>query len=265
MARKDQQDDDSRDENLGKDSDDNFGLPEINYEPLRKEEETTESESSEQEKQSEYNQSQEPVAEEEKQPSAYEHYRGGYEKEEEQQPASYSYKSYAEEESSVWPKVLGILLVIIIALAAAWYFAIYKPKQDQIAEKERIEAQQRAKAQKEKQEEEERARREREETERQSQATAEASRTPEPGTIETLNDRTGRYYVVVASAIDSDLLMDYANRLSKKGISCKIIPPYGKYKVSRITIAEGDTFNAAAAKAEELKGEFGTAVWVLKY
>ena len=144
MARKDLQDDDSRDENLGKDSDDNFGLPEINYEPLRKEEETRESESSEPENQPEYTQSEEPVAKEEEQPSAYENQGGGYGSEE-QQPATYSYKSYAEEESSVWPKVLGILFVIILALGATWYFAIYKPKQDQIAEKERIEAQQRAK------------------------------------------------------------------------------------------------------------------------
>jgi hypothetical protein len=71
--------------------------------------------------------------------------------------------------------------------------------------------------------------------------------------------------VVVASAVDVDLLTDYAKKLSEKGVSSKIIPPYGKYKVYRITIDSGDSFAMAQAKADGLKAEYGDAVWVLKY
>jgi len=88
---------------------------------------------------------------------------------------------------------------------------------------------------------------------------------PAEGTIETLEGRTGRYYVVVASDIDDDLLMDHAKDLSGKGISSKIIPPHGKVRFYRLAIADGDTYTSAQATADGLKAEHGDKLWVTKY
>ena len=92
-----------------------------------------------------------------------------------------------------------------------------------------------------------------------------ANATPAEGTIETLTERTRRYYVVVASAIDDDLIMDYAKNLSKKGVSSKIIPPFGKVKFFRIAVAEGETYADAQATADGLKAQYGDGAWVVKY
>jgi len=71
--------------------------------------------------------------------------------------------------------------------------------------------------------------------------------------------------VVVASAIDGDLLMDNANKLKNNGVSSKIIPPFGKHKFYRLAVADGDTFEAAQDIANAKKTEFGEATWVIKY
>nr|HNH61741.1 hypothetical protein [Cyclobacteriaceae bacterium] len=80
-----------------------------------------------------------------------------------------------------------------------------------------------------------------------------------------LTERTGRYYVVVASAVDDDLLVDHAKKLGEKGVSTKLIPPFRKYKFYRLTIADADTFAAAQQIADSKKSEYTDALWVLKY
>jgi hypothetical protein len=86
--------------------------------------------------------------------------------------------------------------------------------------------------------------------------------------------KTGRMRVVrtppgaagtVASAIDGDLLMDYAKRLSSRGVKTKIIAPYGRVKFHRLTVAEGETFAATQQTAEQLKSEYNEGAWVIKY
>jgi hypothetical protein len=250
-------DDEPKDENLSNDSDDSFGLPEIEYEPIRKQEENVEETPEPEQPEETY----EPEVEESVVTSEYEE-----NPEPVQEEVEHSYRpTYEEEESSIWPKLIAILAVIVIALAATWYFVLYKPQQD-AKEKARIEQQQKdAAALKAKEEEESKLRMAREAVEKRRLDSLAAIVTPVAGAIETLSERTGRYYVVVASALDSDLLMDYARKLSDKGVGSRIIPPYGKHKVSRLTIAEGDSFNAAQAKADELKAEYGDALWVLKY
>jgi hypothetical protein len=59
--------------------------------------------------------------------------------------------------------------------------------------------------------------------------------------------------------------MDYAKKLAPKGVSPKIIPPYGSVKFYRLTIAEGDTYASTQATADQLKGEYGEGAWVIKY
>lgn len=246
MARRKKSDEDeSKNENLGNESnsDDTFGLPEIEYKPLDRTEESV-------------TQAQESQPVEQETPS----YQYGDKPTEEK--STYTYVP-PEEPAPVWPKVLGILLVIVIALGAAWYFLVYQPNQ---AEKERVLAKQRSEQEAAQRKEAERLAEEqriRDEAERmRADSIANASKV---GVIETLSERTGRYYVVAASAVDDDLLMDHAKKLSASGISTKIIPPFAKYKFYRLTIADGDTFAAAQEVADSKKSEYGDALWVLKY
>ncbi|MBX2970601.1 MAG: hypothetical protein KF803_14620 [Cyclobacteriaceae bacterium] len=251
--RKKQSEEDAINENKANESDDSFGLPEIEYEPIRKDEEVENSTSESQETTSE------PEPQEEQSYSSYES------SQQEEQPAeesTYRYSAY-QEESSVWPKVLGILLVIVLALGATWYFVIYKPKEDARIAQEQADAAARETARKAKEDADRRAELERQAAEQRRLDSLAAI--PKEGAIETLSERTGRYYVVVASALDQDLLMDYAKKLSDNGVSSKIIPPFGRHKVSRISIAEGDSFDAAQTIANGLKAEYGDGVWVLKY
>jgi hypothetical protein len=245
MARKKKTDEDeSVNQNAGNqnDSDDTFGLPEIEYKPLDREEEAPTSSS-------------EIKPEEEAQPvhSTYENVQ----KPMEQQP-EYAYDP-EEESSPVWPKVLGILLVLAIALGAVWYFISYKPGQ----EKARLELE--AKKEKERLEQERLAEEQRLRDEAAQKRADSLANIPKTGAFEVLTERTMRYYVVVASAVDDDLLTDYAKTLSDKGVSSKLIPPFGKYKLYRLAIADGDTFAAAQEVANGKKAEYGDALWVLKY
>lgn len=253
--RKKQSEEDAVNENKANESDDSFGLPEIEYEPIRKDEEVKNSSAESSESTSEP----EPQPQEEQ---TYSSYESSQQEEQPVEESTYRYSAY-QEESSMWPKVLGILLVIVLALGATWYFVIYQPKEkERIAQEQEAEAL-RQKALKEQQEKERLAELERQAAEQRRLDSLAAI--PKEGIIETLTERTGRYYVVVASALDQDLLMDYANELREKGISSKIIPPFGRHKVSRISIAEGDSFDAAQTKANELKADYGDGVWVLKY
>lgn len=243
MARRKKTDDDQPDEssNIG-DSDETFGLPEIEYEPLDRDK------SSESETVSSEISGEEP-----------------YQSEAETAPQSqYTYMYNEEEEKpSNGPKIFLIILLLAIAGGAAWYFLYYKPKADELAAKQ---AQERA----------EKARIEARERARQDSLNLIAAREQaiadslanlqnQEGAIQVLTERTGQWHVVIASAIDDDLLMDYAKKLSAKGVSSKIIPPFGSTQFYRLTIADGDTYTSTQAIADDYKAQYGDAVWVVKY
>ncbi|MDH5599542.1 MAG: SPOR domain-containing protein [Cyclobacteriaceae bacterium] len=88
---------------------------------------------------------------------------------------------------------------------------------------------------------------------------------PKTGSIEIIESKTGRYYIVVASDIDDDLAMDFAKNLSKSGTSSKIIKPVGKNIYHRVTVGDYETFSEAQGKADELKGTYGNNIWVVKH
>ncbi len=85
------------------------------------------------------------------------------------------------------------------------------------------------------------------------------------GMVSEISEPTGRYYVIIASFIDDDLAMDYAKKLTKEGITCKILDPRGNKKFFRFSIADFPTVNEAAIRAEQLKSTYGEGVWVMKY
>lgn len=234
-------------------NDDSFGLPDLEYKPL----ETPQDE-------------QPPVIKEEvvveKETVTENPFNNTETKRETETRTTYT-QSYMEEEEeengSKAPIVIGVVIALVLIVASALiYFYVWKPRQEtkareqaELVEKERVAA------------EEARKRAEAEEAERQRLANEKAAVEAKPaiGTIETLTDRTKRYYVVITSAVDGDLVMDYAKKLSAKGVSTKIIPPFGKYKFSRLAIGDFETFTEAQASADTSKGEYGGAVWVLKF
>lgn len=236
-------------------SDDNFGLPDIDYTPIdRTEEKPVNQETS-------IPHQAEPVQ------TQTEHYSARSESTDSGTTSHSSYESSytytpPKEEGSIIPKIAGIIVVVLLALAATYYFAVYKPQQ-QAEEKAMLEKKRKDAEAKEQELLAEQQRLE--EERRRAQAEADANAKPKEGSIETLTERTKRYYVVVSSSIDADLVMDYAKKLSASGVNCKIIPPYGKVKFSRLTIAEGDTYANAQTIADGLKGQYGDGLWVIKY
>ena len=287
MARKKKQTTDPPPENLDN-TDDTFGLPDVEYQPLKRgdvepteepvpQDEpveppvepatpeivadetpqlTTEPEPVQEERSFEFKDS---VHEDSHKDESFDR-RERYEDVHQPYTPTYSYK---DESSPVWPKVVGILLVLALLGLGIWYFAKYRP--DQLAEKER--------EQKELAAIQEEARRKQADRqaalkreEEQKVAAALPPPAPATGTIVTLSGRSGRYYVVIASSIDGDLIMDYAKKLSGKGVSTKIIPPFGKSSFHRLAVAEGDTYETTQARADELKaGDYGDKLWVVKY
>lgn len=255
MARRKKQPEDQQPENADQNtgSDDTFGLPEIEYEPINREA-TPEPGAG----------GPEPEIDEpeyiEEQPVN----QTTMEKDEVQNEYTSSY--YDEDEgNSPWPKILGIIAILLLVGGAVWFFGFHRPKQEAAAaEKARQEEQARLEASKLEENRLAEQRRIQEEQQRNADSLASVA-TPAAGAIETLNERTGRYYVVIASAIDGDLIMDYAKKLSQNGVSAKIIPPYGKVKFHRLTVAEGDTFVATQQTADGLKGTYNDGAWVIKY
>ncbi len=86
-----------------------------------------------------------------------------------------------------------------------------------------------------------------------------------PGEIINVTSPTGQYFVIIASAVDDDLLRDYAKKLVAEGYGCAVLAPIGNTIFSRLAIAELPSLNEATIKTEELKSEFGDKIWVKKY
>jgi hypothetical protein len=255
MARRKKQDEEAQ-ENINNESDDSFGLPEVEYEPLNREEPEVVIE-----RETIYTQ-----PEPEPEPIKEEYIREEEIPEEPEPEYTPIAPSYTEEddEPSVWPKVLLAIILLALVGGGAWYYFVYRPKQEQKAElaKKELEEREALEARKEadrlaalKREEDEKRR-----------ADSLATLKPAAGTIETLSERTGRYYVVIASAIDDDLIKDHANKLSKGGVTAWIIPPFGKTKFSRLAIDYKESYAEAQTAADGLKGgDYGNDIWVVKY
>lgn len=221
-------------------SEDTFGLPEIEYKPLDE------------------LQSTEPAADTPAEPPAEEPVAPRVEE-------RYVYTPPVEEKSKT-PLIIGLVIGVVIILAG---FLIYTYAIKPAAEKTRLEKLAKQKADAEKAEQERQARLAQEQEEARKKAIADslaaANAKPAVGAIEVLSERTRRYYVVISSAIDDDLLMDYAKKLSLEGVGTKLIPPFGETKFYRLAISDYDTYATAQSNADASKGKFGNEVWVVRY
>jgi cytoskeletal protein RodZ len=237
----------TEDENKNKESEDNFGLPDLDYKPLDQLDEPSESKI-------------EPI-EFEAGDSVTLHEEQPIERVE--RVDSHGFIPEPRETKSNAPIIIGLLIgaVVLVASFMVWKYVIQpnnlKAQQEKLAKEKALKDKEAAQLlAKQKEEEEERQR---------LAAEAAANAKPAIGTIEALTAPTRRYYVVVSSAIDADLAMDYAKKLSEKGVSSKIIPPFGKSKFSRLAIADHDSYASAQSNADAVKADFGNAVWVIRY
>jgi hypothetical protein len=246
MARRKKNDDDQSPDNSPENNDETFGLPEVEYQPLNREEAQAQPT---------------PAAETEQPGTSYQSERTTYNTQETQQ--EYVYQDDDDYDSSPWPKIIAIVAILALAGGAYWFFGMYQPKRKAMAEKARQEQLAREEADRKNREFQsaEQARLAKE----QRRADSLANLNGKQGAIETLTERTRRYYVVIASAIDGDLIMDHAKQLSAKGVDSKIIPPFGKAKFYRLAVAVGDNYRDTQATADGLKDQYGGAIWVIKY
>ncbi|MGC4022953.1 MAG: hypothetical protein QM734_13920 [Cyclobacteriaceae bacterium] len=231
--------DETNDKETNQDDADNFGLPDLEYKPLDqldtskpKEEQKSESE------EESSNTSTSSGSTTSEAPTYYEE---------------------EEEGGSGSGVVIAIIVLLILGVGGFFFWKyVYLPKKQkqelatkQAEEREKAKADSIARVQ-----EAERIRLEEE---------AKKNAKPAEGAIDTLSQRTGHYYVIIASAVDGDLVMDRAKKLSASGTSTKIIKPFGKWKFYRLGVGNFDTFASAQSSADASKGEYGDALWVLKY
>lgn len=88
---------------------------------------------------------------------------------------------------------------------------------------------------------------------------------PDPGDFQVVTAKTGSYFVVIASFVDSDLAEDYAKKLSTDGIGATILSPEGR-GFHRLAIGgEYSSFADATMEIETVKGNYGPEVWIFKY
>lgn len=266
MAKKNKDDIDDNDDDFNEgnsedinDADDNFGLPDVEYSPVNRDEEKEQPAPDEQDRTE-----QTPFASLHKRDIIY----SSISKEANSSSGDSGYQPPKKESNA--PKILILLAVLLMVAVGIWYFGIYKPEQDRLqAQQEQELREEQARAERERQAQIERERQEREEAEREAArvaAEAEAAASESnSGSFETIPNRTGRYYVVVASAIDMDLATDYAKKLAQEGKNAKILAPKGNNKFHRVAVGDYENLAGAQEDLSDFRSRYGNEVWVVKF
>jgi len=84
--------------------------------------------------------------------------------------------------------------------------------------------------------------------------------------IERISAPTGRTFVVVASFVDADLAMDYAQELEAQGIGSKILDPTSRAPlIHRVAVSDFETFTEGMENIDTYRAEYGENTWILKY
>lgn len=258
------------------DADDSFGLPDLEYKPL--DDDANDSESDDSEAATEAgDETNDATAEDEEESSEPEETADTYsndttdeeietsESDESDEDNKPELRYQLEETSSNAPKIIGGIIGVLLLAAAIWYFGFYGPQQKKLAEVEKA-----------KQEEIDRvakaeadalkAKRDAEATAAAEEArlAAEAEELAKAG-VQILDERTGRYYIVLESFIDGDFAKDFGNKIAKEGTPSFLIPPYSKKKMQRVGIGGYESIDEAKTALNDLPDEFGTGKWILKY
>lgn len=252
-----------KDKNQGNDEDwnsehnreeesDDFGLPDVSYDPLDREQESSQEDYSYGNSYSE---------------SSYEEESDTYENQEYSNDVYNQPDEDFEDEQDNSTKVLLIILGILIVLGglfAIYWFVI----KDQESEPEIVETVPEQTQPEQQQQQPEAipddAFTPQEET-TEEQPTEETTPTTSQGNIVKIASTSGEYYIVIGSFVDDDLAIDYGRELAAQGVSTYLLDPVGDNKFYRLAVDRFDTWSVAANQMEDLKATFGNNIWVLKY
>jgi len=86
----------------------------------------------------------------------------------------------------------------------------------------------------------------------------------EPGTIQTISDRTGRYYIFLGSYKFKAYAQRHADRLAADGFAVKIITP-DNWVGMRVAVGSYTSVAAAASDVSQIEEKYGNQVVVSKY
>ncbi len=149
---------------------------------------------------------------------------------------------------------LGLVGVIIVGVAIYWFF--FRTPKEQPAQEPVVEVVEEPPVQEPVIEEPEPV----------EEVMEEEPTTPAEGNFETINTKTGRYYVVLNSFFDEDMAIDYAKNMANQGVSTIILGADERTGFKRVALQEDfGGWSAAETRLNELKGMYGEEIWVLKY
>jgi hypothetical protein len=85
------------------------------------------------------------------------------------------------------------------------------------------------------------------------------------GSITVVNQRSRRGYIVVGSFFDEDNASDFGNKLASGGVEVKLIRPDRYSRYYKLAVADYDSYEVAADEISNFKSNYGNQIWVLKY
>ncbi len=98
----------------------------------------------------------------------------------------------------------------------------------------------------------------------ENQAVDETVETQEPGTIRTISDRTGRYYIFLGSYKFKAYAERHADKLASDGFAVKIITP-DNWVGMRVAVGNYGSEAEAADDVNRIQAKYGNQVVVSKY
>lgn len=177
------------------------------------------------------------------------------------------------KKKSSGPLIMILTLLILVVLGAMAYFLYYLPKVENEIQTSRIETQENTTNEQIESpttnidqpiadlgtDEEVDG-----EVTQEVQAPVAVQASPELTLIQS-RDANPRYFVVVASVISERLAREEADKYLGLNKNTWIIFPYGDIRNYRIAVGKFDNIESATEAWETAKGEFGEAIWILKY
>ncbi|MCU0356828.1 MAG: glycosyltransferase family 2 protein [Cyclobacteriaceae bacterium] len=94
---------------------------------------------------------------------------------------------------------------------------------------------------------------------------SDSSKQSSVGSIHTLTEKTGYYYLIVASVKSNEFTQNYAEQLSKEGYQCTIIPKNESRSFNLIAADKAVSLEEAITRKHELKSTFGDDIWIRHY
>lgn len=84
--------------------------------------------------------------------------------------------------------------------------------------------------------------------------------------ISTIGSPTGLSYIVIASFVDGDLANDFAMKMQAREVGVKIIQPTQRSPLQhRVAVAEFNSFEEAMQQLQAFRQEYSESAWVLKF